>query len=1241
MCDSVRLSWKQYTIGWLCVSQHSAAAARAMLDVRHEPCELPFDDDSAYTYGSISGHNVVIACAPYGTLRTNSTSALIQTLSRSFPNMEIYLLVGTGSGVPRNPAPRNAEDDIHLGDVVVGWNKRAGVPSIVQCDVRGEDIRQNELGINILDKPDPRILNALTTLVINHHDGETKFAEHLKRSKVFHPGLESDTLYEPTYTHTGTGNTCSACDPGQLVARPKRNVADLVFHQGTMLSGNSLIKSADARDRLAKRFHNAMCIETEAAGVIDNERCLVIRGISDYADSHKNESWQSYAAAAAAAFAREYLYTVRPLPTEAKKTRKRYEYNIPSYLPYPRNLNFTGREEVFTKIRKLFWSSNSTNEPLVYSPGRRVVALSGIGGSGKTHTALEYAYRYKNEYSAIFWLNATNKAELEKAARKAIESIISTNTRNTENDTKDDCNKTYLRVAHSLGIHTKGIVSDETLMKAVAGLSPINCLGNWLRRESNDRWLIILDGYDESKILVEEIDKLLHLNDAGNVLITSRLPNSYQECSEIRIPDRMEEPDAMELLSKVSGISVTQEDRRSAVDLVRSLGCLPLAIDLAGAYLHKHPMSFTSYTEPICENTEEPIGRFNTVLKVSFRKLTKGAKHLIQLFSLIRNEDIPYRLFEASREIVDWMRPRMALDRAIGELLSVSFINQRQDNSYYLHPLVHQWVRNHTDNAIISNSLFIVDIVTSTFVFGDERSKSQSAYEYRILPHIECCSEILFKHLASENGPLDDKSKRVAYNLARVYTNLGDIAKSSAVYERSLKDLSGLPSCLDLKMMDAFGVNLKLQGKYNEALRWCTHALDGINSRGGEDSQESLIITSHIAGILKEKGDYAGAITKYRRVLEQGDRKKTGYAKTLMLETQYQLAGVLTESEEYLEALYLLNQVKDEREMRLGKHHPSVLQIIEDITTVLEKQRSDDQVLEHRKVAFEGQRKSLGESHYLTITNQGSVARAYEKLGRYEECLTHFNELLKQLEDIFGAGEEHPWIVNTYSGIADAAMYLRRYSEAEESYRQAYAGFKKIPATDGAELLIASKIAGILRDQGKYKEALQWSQEAERGLGEELGGESDLLLVAKTCTAGIYALQEDYERALDLYEQVLEGYQGRKGANNAEILKTELSIVEASMKQGRYQTALEFLDRTEKGLVGVVDVDHDQTVKAAKLRNEARDKLDEEARRKLEEEAIRRKQKEEEEEESRRKHEGKESRRKKRVWRRWSCFKGP
>ena len=104
--------------------------------------------------------------------------------------------------------------------------------------------------------------------------------------------------------------SCQFCDRAKVVKRKPR---DMRIHYGLIASGNQVTKDATFRDKLNKDLGgNVLCVEMEAAGLMDNFPCIVIRGICDYADSHKNKDWQEHAAAIAAAFAKELQNGVLP-----------------------------------------------------------------------------------------------------------------------------------------------------------------------------------------------------------------------------------------------------------------------------------------------------------------------------------------------------------------------------------------------------------------------------------------------------------------------------------------------------------------------------------------------------------------------------------------------------------------------------------------------------------------------------------------------------------------------------------------------------------------------------------------------------------------------------------------------------------------------------------------------------------------------------------------------------------------
>jgi nucleoside phosphorylase len=121
-----------------------------------------------------------------------------------------------------------------------------------------------------------------------------------------YPGRDKDLLFNSSYDHEEGYQTCEMCDKAYLEERPQRGSIRPQVHYGTIASANRVMRNGAARERL-RLDKNALCVEMEAAGLMNNFACLVIRGICDYADSHKNKDWQLYAAVTAAAYAKELL----------------------------------------------------------------------------------------------------------------------------------------------------------------------------------------------------------------------------------------------------------------------------------------------------------------------------------------------------------------------------------------------------------------------------------------------------------------------------------------------------------------------------------------------------------------------------------------------------------------------------------------------------------------------------------------------------------------------------------------------------------------------------------------------------------------------------------------------------------------------------------------------------------------------------------------------------------------------
>ena len=305
------LTHQDYKVGWVCALYMELSAAMAMLDERHGVLPQDPDDDNSYVLGRIGQHNIVIASLPDGETDTNAAAHVATQMRRSYKEIRFGLMVGIGGGVPNLQTGR----DIRLGDIVVSrpTNQHGGVLQYDYGTTKPDSFHRK----GFLNAPPQILRTAITTLRAEHYSRDgNRIPDYLSLTKnpnldpkFTYPQSVRDELFKAGYTHV-PGSTCVGCDRSELVSRPTRG-SDPVVHYGTIGSGNQAMKNGIRRDEEAAR-HGLLCFEMEAAGLMNTFPCIVIRGISDYADSHKNNKWKDYAAATAAGYAKELLRFIAP-----------------------------------------------------------------------------------------------------------------------------------------------------------------------------------------------------------------------------------------------------------------------------------------------------------------------------------------------------------------------------------------------------------------------------------------------------------------------------------------------------------------------------------------------------------------------------------------------------------------------------------------------------------------------------------------------------------------------------------------------------------------------------------------------------------------------------------------------------------------------------------------------------------------------------------------------------------------
>ncbi|XHG01956.1 hypothetical protein AWENTII_005322 [Aspergillus wentii] len=304
-------SGKIYDVGILCALHRELKAVRMLLDSEHMDDCVPKVDPNSYVFGAMSGHNIVATCLPDGEYGTSPAAYVASNMKRSFPDIKFCLMVGIGGGVP------SAKNDIRLGDVVVSKPIGSGVgvlPYDMQKTLEGGMVEMN----GYLHPPPRHLRSTLSEMQSDPRLSKTALKEYLQEIGEYdetygHPGPHTDILYAADYSHPAAKGTCSDCDVSRMVYRHQRSSDQPVIHYGTIASGNQVMKDAITRDKWG-RDYEVLCFEMEAAGLMNIFPSLIIRGICDYCDSHKNKKWQNYAAATAAAFAKLLLSRVRSEP---------------------------------------------------------------------------------------------------------------------------------------------------------------------------------------------------------------------------------------------------------------------------------------------------------------------------------------------------------------------------------------------------------------------------------------------------------------------------------------------------------------------------------------------------------------------------------------------------------------------------------------------------------------------------------------------------------------------------------------------------------------------------------------------------------------------------------------------------------------------------------------------------------------------------------------------------------------
>lgn len=314
------ISSEGITIAIFCALAYEAVTVKHLLDEEYTCHPKAIGPKNyVYSFGRIKEHKIVIA-RPHQ-MGTVAAAHCATAVSQQFPNVRFALMVGIGAGIPSLP-----NHDIRLGDIAVSVPE-GNNPGVIQYDFGKYEKDGFELK-GCLSKPPPILIGADGSLM----EDEMMERSPLKRilgkiTKIprFSRPNTDDTLFHEDFHHVNKGSDCSGCEASsgkKVVSRPRRPYQQPVVHRGLILSGNGVVKNPQERDQLRRDYKDAICFEMEAAGIMDEIPCLIVRGICDYADTHKQDRWHFYAAAVAAAYCKALLHKVDSQEVEEATSMK-------------------------------------------------------------------------------------------------------------------------------------------------------------------------------------------------------------------------------------------------------------------------------------------------------------------------------------------------------------------------------------------------------------------------------------------------------------------------------------------------------------------------------------------------------------------------------------------------------------------------------------------------------------------------------------------------------------------------------------------------------------------------------------------------------------------------------------------------------------------------------------------------------------------------------------------------------
>ncbi|KAL4946513.1 hypothetical protein BDV06DRAFT_218234 [Aspergillus oleicola] len=1056
-------SRNDFTIAIFCALVLEADAVEATFDEIFDSPEHLYGkapgDANAYMNGRIGKHNVVLCYLP-GMGKGGAASAA-STLKVSYPHIELALVAGICGG-----APSTGDRQIYLGDVLIS-------DAVVEYDFGArhpDGFRRKRNARNTLGRPNQEIrclLNKLSgSRARNNFEG--RLSQHLYKLQQSCPNSRhpeaADVLFESSYGHRHRADStpmpcgCSeasfnktscdnavneSCDElgcaGEQIVR-RRNPTHAVgpsIHIGTFACADTVLKSGEDRDEIICK-EKAIGFEMEGAGVWSNIPCIIIKGVCDYADSHKSKAWQAYAAATEASAARSLLEDWVSSHQEDPANAARFVVML------PRNSRFVGRGRELQELED--WLS--------LPDGPRNLAITGLGGVGKTQTALELAYRVreKDPECSIFWVPCTSCEALEES---------------------------YTVIAESVGINIEpGIIKQQVKDYFT---------------NSQRRWLLIFDNADDIDMwtrdhkISPEMKNILPFNEQGRIIFTTRsrrvaasLATAPKYVTHILEPDI---DDGLALLRR-SGIGDDMlSDTSTCIALLEQLAFLPLAITQATSFIYENGITLLDYLALLQEKETyviqllsedfEDEGRYADIQNPVAMTWLISFKHIQQLDALaaeylstmacLNSQNIPKSLLPQSES-------KLATVKALGILSAYSFITiQHGGDSICVHRLVYLATRNWLRSQHKFSRFLVSAVERLNIIFPTNEYKNRHLWR-SYLPHALRILEEDELKSRRQRGDYMDLSERLGMCLFEDGRDCEAEPLIRGVVEYRNREHGTTSYGTIVSMLKLSWVYCR-QGSLQEAENLQLQAMESCKRLSQPSHHLLLSCINTLADTYLYQGRPREAENCMVEAIETGS-KTLGAENPAILQTMSNLASTYSWQARYREAVELSERGLPTMKRVFGPAHPDTLTSANLLSRCYRLIGHYNEAVTLAEESLTTSRHSLGSEHPVSLTTAAILAGCYNKHGQHSKAVELLQETIDQATAALG--ESHSDTVFYKGSLANILLSQERWAEAEELLTTLLETYKQLPGPAHPRMLTMMENLTLAREKlGNPSEAIK------------------------------------------------------------------------------------------------------------------------------------------------------------------------